>query len=246
MNQQLAEAVSQWTRTLVHGNDMVPRTCVASLAVLRRELEAQKEAVFSNNAALTRLRDSGVLQVAGSFCSAAIASRVTPGVAAAAVGKSRWVSAGLVGAGLLVSKAKKLHAETLAGGATGANGSSSSAQGAAAAAGGSAAAAAAASAGAAAAAPPLASGGSSTTGTFSFAAMRQAVSAVAASTMQQQPAAQSQPPADAQQQQQQRYDEEEQAAQVHLFCPGQLWHLAPTTGEARGWLHSFLGLAVCR
>jgi hypothetical protein len=42
-------------------HDLVPRTCVASLAALRHELEQQKEAVFANNTTMAWLRDSGVL-----------------------------------------------------------------------------------------------------------------------------------------------------------------------------------------
>jgi hypothetical protein len=35
MTQDLADAAASFTRTLVHDWDLVPRTCVASLALLR-------------------------------------------------------------------------------------------------------------------------------------------------------------------------------------------------------------------
>lgn len=61
-------------------HDFVPRACVASLAVLRAELEAEKQAMLSSNATAAWLRDSGVLEggqklVAG-ICQQAAASMV--------------------------------------------------------------------------------------------------------------------------------------------------------------------------
>jgi hypothetical protein len=61
-------------------HDLVPRTCVASLAALRHELELQKEAVFANNATMGWLRDSGVLEggkaLVASLCSYSAAGLV--------------------------------------------------------------------------------------------------------------------------------------------------------------------------
>lgn len=80
MTQDLAESVSAFTRTLVHDCDLVPRTCVASLALLRSELEAQKEAVYANSSLLSSLKSSGLLEGGASLLStvatAAIASKV--------------------------------------------------------------------------------------------------------------------------------------------------------------------------
>lgn len=80
MTHDLAEAVSSFTRTLVHDSDLVPRTCTASLALLRSELEAEKEAVYASNTLLSNLRASGVLDTGAALLSsvatAALASRV--------------------------------------------------------------------------------------------------------------------------------------------------------------------------
>jgi hypothetical protein len=99
--------------------------------------------------------------------------------------------------------------------------------------------------------------------------MRQAItSAAAAATapvaaagiqqQQLQPPAQQPPPPQQQQQEgdgfrsvapltpQERYVEEEQAANVCLYCPGQLWHLRRCTGEDRALLLVLLtGWALC-
>ncbi|WIA19869.1 hypothetical protein OEZ85_005771 [Tetradesmus obliquus] len=113
MTKELAESASSYTRTLVHNHDLVPRTCVASLAQLRQELELQTEAVFANNATMGWLRDSGVLAggkaLVASLCTysaaGAAASRVAA-VAARGSGMQRFMAAGLqVGATLLASKA---------------------------------------------------------------------------------------------------------------------------------------------
>lgn len=80
MTQDLAESVSSFTRTLVHDCDLVPRTCVASLAVLRAQLEAEKDAVYANNTLLSSLKSSGVLEggvsLLGTVATAALASKV--------------------------------------------------------------------------------------------------------------------------------------------------------------------------
>ncbi|KAF6261706.1 Alpha/Beta hydrolase protein [Scenedesmus sp. NREL 46B-D3] len=81
MTKELADKASGYTRTLVHNHDLVPRTCVASLAELRRELEQQKEAVFANNTTMAWLRDSGVLQggkaLVASLCTYSAANAVS-------------------------------------------------------------------------------------------------------------------------------------------------------------------------
>jgi hypothetical protein len=76
MTRELAEGAAGWARTLVHADDLVPRTCVASLALLRSELEGHKEAAYSNSALLSGLRDSGVLDKGLQLVGAAIASKV--------------------------------------------------------------------------------------------------------------------------------------------------------------------------
>jgi hypothetical protein len=80
MTQDLAEAAAAFTRTLVHDCDLVPRACVASLALLRSELEQQKEAVYASSSLLGSLKSSGLLDggasLLGSVATAAIASKV--------------------------------------------------------------------------------------------------------------------------------------------------------------------------
>lgn len=83
LTQDLAEAVSSFTRTLVHDFDLVPRTCVASLAALRADLEAEKDTVYGSSSLLSSLKSSGVLEggasLLGSVATAAIASKVGKG-----------------------------------------------------------------------------------------------------------------------------------------------------------------------
>jgi hypothetical protein len=43
-------------------HDLVPRACIASLAVLRAELQDQAEIIFANNKTAAWLKDSGLLQ----------------------------------------------------------------------------------------------------------------------------------------------------------------------------------------
>jgi hypothetical protein len=84
MTQDLAESVLAFTRTMVHDCDLVPLTCVASLALLRSELEAQKDALYANSSLLSSLKSSGLLEGGASLLStvatAAIASKVRTSV----------------------------------------------------------------------------------------------------------------------------------------------------------------------
>lgn len=80
MTQDLAETAATFTRTLVHDCDMVPRACVASLALLRAELEEQKAAVYASSSLLSSLKRSGLLDggasLLGSVATAAFANKV--------------------------------------------------------------------------------------------------------------------------------------------------------------------------
>lgn len=65
MTAELAESVGSFTRTLVHDCDLVPRTCVYSLSLLRAELEEQRDAVYANNSLLGSIKASGLLDSGG-------------------------------------------------------------------------------------------------------------------------------------------------------------------------------------
>jgi hypothetical protein len=86
MTQDLAELVSGFTRTLVHDCDLVPRTCVASLALLRSELEAQKDAVYANSSLLSSLKSSGLLEGGASLLSTVAAAAIANKVCASCMG----------------------------------------------------------------------------------------------------------------------------------------------------------------
>eukprot|EP00775_Hariotina_reticulata_P013274 gene13274-13405_t len=145
MTRELAVATGGYIRTLVHSvregaqqwgqhtvvklaahvvpdHDLVPRACIASLAMLRAELQDQAEMIFANNKTAAWLRDSGLLE-GGKTLAARVgsyaAARTTSSAVAAAVirspGAQRWLAAGLqVGASLLTDKLHQLHTEAMA------------------------------------------------------------------------------------------------------------------------------------
>jgi len=92
-------AVHSGVSVLSLQHDLVPRTCVASLAQLRQELELQTEAVFANNATMGWLRDSGVLAggkaLVASLCTYSAAGAVSPPLLAGCL--RTWGLRGLMG-----------------------------------------------------------------------------------------------------------------------------------------------------
>ncbi|KIY99302.1 hypothetical protein MNEG_8661 [Monoraphidium neglectum] len=119
---ELAEGCAPYVTTVVHNHDLVPRTCVANLAQLQRELEGHRDDFFGRNKVAGFLRDSGAISV-GKQAARALFDAAMAGGAARAAARSPAAQA-LVQAA--ASKFKQLHGEAMArdasGGAGGAGG----------------------------------------------------------------------------------------------------------------------------